>query len=348
MEGNVSNIKELAGRLGLSVTTVSRVLNGKAAAHRISEATSLRVTSAAAEYGYSVNRIARGLKLERTETIGLIVPDISNPFFALVAKTIELEVRSLGYSLILCDSQDDPGSEKELLELLAGRKVDGIILAPVGISCDHVCHFRKRKIPVVAIDRYFPGSEIPYVTCDNFLGAYMATEYLIKSGHRRIACIHGPEGVSSSQDRLGGYTRALKKFRIRMKHQLIGGNDFGEENGYLQTLRLLKLKQRPTAIFALGNLISLGVLRAIKDSGLCIPKDISLVTFDEQPYSAYLQSPMTTIEQPREEIARRAVRLLTEAIATGEAIDSKIGIHLAPRLIVRDSVKNMKPFNKPT
>lgn len=343
MEGNVSNIKELAGRLGLSVTTVSRVLNGKAAAHRISEATSRRVVSAAAEFGYSVNRIARGLKLERTETIGLIVPDISNPFFASVAKTIEMELRKQGYSLILCDSQDDPGSEKELLELLAGRKVDGIILAPVGLSCDHVCHFRNRKIPVVAIDRYFPGSPVPYITCDNYLGAYMATEHLIKSGHRRIACIHGPEGVSSSQDRIAGYTAALRKFRIRIRHQLVGGHDFGEENGYLETLRLLKLKKRPTAIFALGNLISLGVLRALQDSGLNIPEDISLVTFDEQPYSAYLRSPMTTIEQPRELIARKAVSILLEAVTAGDIIDSTIGIQLSPRLIVRDSVRNIKP-----
>ena len=342
MENKVGNIKELAGRLGLSVTTVSRVLNGKAALYRISQATSRRVTEAAAELGYSANRIARGLKLERTETIGLIVPDISNPFFASVAKTIELELRRLGYSLILCDSQDEPASEGELLELLAGRKVDGIIIAPVGLNCDHICNFRNRKIPVLAIDRYFPGSPVPYITCDNYTGAFLATEYLIRSGHRRIACIHGPAKVSSSKDRVAGYEGALKKYGIHTSRQLIGGHDFGEETGYVQTLRLLRMKRRPTAIFALGNLISLGVLRALKGAGINIPEDISLVAFDEQPYFAYLRSPMTTIEQPREEIARKAVSILTGAIQAGKSIDGTMGIHLPPRLVIRDSVRNIK------
>lgn len=341
MGDNVTNIKDLAERVGLSVTTVSRVLNGKSDEYRISSETRTKVIDAAREFHYSPNRIARGLKLEKTETIGLIIPDISNPFFSSIAKIIELESRRFGYSLILCDSQDDITTENELINLMAERKVDGIILAPVGVNGSHIQGLLQRNIPIVVIDRYFPGTRIPYITTDNYKGAFMATEHFILNGHRRIACIQGLKGITSSTERVNGYKDALKKHKIPVNKNLVCGNDFGEENGYLQTLLLLNRKEPPTAIFALGNLISLGVLRAIYEKGLTIPEDISVITFDEQPYSAYLRSPMTTIEQPREKIAKMAVNLLFEAIQSGNGVDDQIAINLEPRIIYRDSVRNL-------
>ena len=341
MGGNVTNIKDLAERIGLSVTTVSRVLNGKSDEYRISKNTKTKVLNAASEFHYSPNRIARGLKLEKTETIGLIIPDISNPFFSSIAKIIELESYRFGYSLILCDSQDDIYTENELINLLCERKVDGIILAPVGLNGNHIQGLLQKNIPVVVIDRYFPGTAIPYITTDNYQGAFMATEYFIGCGHHRIACIQGLKGITSSTERVNGYRDALKKHKLPVDKSLICGNDFGEENGYLQTLLLLNRNDLPTAIFALGNLISLGMLRAIYEKGLRIPEDVSVITFDEQPYSAFLRSPMTTIEQPREKIAKVAVNVLFEAINTGNGVDDQISLKLEPRLIIRDSVKNL-------
>jgi len=341
MEDRVENIKELAALAKLSTATVSRILNGKGRAYRISAATCERVLSLAARYHYSPNRIARGLKLEKTETIGLIIPDIANPFFASIAKTIELESRKKGYSIILCDSQDDIITEKELLILLAGRKVAGIIIAPAGTGCSHLCEFDRARIPVILVDRYFPDLEIPYVTTDNYQGAYHATRFLIESGHSRIACIQGTPGISSSVERVKGFTDALVAHGISTDSCFIVGNDFGELNGYTETMALLKQKDRPSAIFALGNLISLGMLRAISDAGLQIPRDVSTVTFDDQPYAAFLKTPMTAVEQPRLEIARRAVEALFEAIETGKPVDPEIRITLMPELIVRDSVQNM-------
>jgi LacI family transcriptional regulator len=340
MDKDVKNIKELAARLGISITTVSRVLNGKADTYRISPATSKKVLDAAREFNYRPNRIARGLRLEKTETLGLIIPDIANPFFASIAKTIESETRRQGYSLILCDSLDDIKTEIELLDLLAGRKVDGIILAPVGQSGKHIEEFKKRGISIVIIDRYLNDTSIPFITTDNYSGALDAVEHIISRGHRDIACIRGTRGISVNDDRLRGYKDALNKHNIPVDDNMVLGDDFGEENGYIQTRILLSREKIPTAIFAFSNLISLGVLRALSEMGLHIPEDISLVSFDDQPYSAFLASPMTTVEQMKEEIARIAVNVLLENIRTGDN-NKKINIMLKPKLIIRNSVKTI-------
>jgi LacI family transcriptional regulator len=337
---NVKNIKELAGILNLSVTTVSRVLNGKADVYRISTATSNRVMNAARELNYFPNIIARGLKLERTDTLGLIIPDVANPFFASIAKTVEIESRKNGYSLILCDSLDDIDTEMELIQLLAGRKVDGIIIAPVGMSSTHIKEIQQSGIPIIVIDRYFPDGKIPYITSDNYKGAFKAVEHMILSGHKKIACIQGIKGISANTDRVKGYLDALAQYDISVDRSLIVGDNFGEENGYIQARILLNNKNRPTAILALSNLISIGIMRAISEIGLSIPDDISLVSFDEQPYSAFLASPMTTIEQRREEIGKMAVSILTSLIKK-ESIYEDVNIMLEPRLIIRKSVKNL-------
>jgi LacI family transcriptional regulator len=337
---NVKNIRELAAILNLSVTTVSRVLNGKADVYRISPVTSKRVMDAARELNYFPNKIARGLKLERTDTLGLIIPDVANPFFASIAKSIELEARKNGFSLILCDSLDDIDTEMELLQLLAGRKVDGIIIAPVGLGKSHIVDIQQAGIPIVVVDRYFPGTSIPYITSDNYKGAFKAVEYIISNGHKRIACIQGIRGISANTERVKGYEDAHLRYNIPVDQSLVVGDDFGEENGYIQTRLLLNRKNRPTAIFALSNLISLGVIRAITETGLKIPDDVSLVSFDEQPYSAFLASPMTTIEQRREEIGRMSVSVLLEIIKNNGARHD-VNIMLEPRLIIRNSVKRI-------
>jgi len=342
MEKKVNNIKELAEKLGLSTTTVSRVLNGKSKNFRISQETSRKVLDAARKYHYSPNRIARGLKLERTETIGLIIPDIANLYFGSIAKTIEMEARNSGYSIILCDSLDDEVTEAELLQLLAGRKVDGIIIAPTGKSSRHVVEIQQLGIPVMVIDRYLPGTELPFVTTDNYLGALLATEHFIEMGHSNIACIQGINGISANSERVKGYRDALQKHGIPVNEFMILGTDFGEENGYIQTKKLLRFHDRPTAIFALSNLISLGTLRALKEAVLTVPEDISIVSFDEQPYSAFLACPMTTVEQPREEIGRLAFNFLLKTIGDGMPSEP-VKLMLHPRLIYRESVKkNLK------
>ena len=338
MENKIKNIKDLAALLNISATTVSRVLNGKAGTYRISPATSQKVLDAAEKFNYHPNRIAKGLRLERTETLGLVLPDIANPFFSSIAKSIEFESRQKGYSIILCDSLDSSLTEKVLLQLLAGRKVDGIILAPVGLKTDHITDFLNKGIPVVIIDRYLPDVPVSYITTDNYAGAKEAVEHMISRGHRNIACIQGITGISVNTDRVKGYKDALRKHGIRINNSLVSGSDFGEKNGYHQTMKLLKRKNVPSAILALSNLISLGVMRAVSEKGLKIPEDISLVSFDDQPYSEFLACPMTMVDQLKEEIGRSAVNILLEAIRDLNK-DKREQIILKPRLIIRDSVK---------
>jgi LacI family transcriptional regulator len=330
----------LAESLKLSISTVSRVLNGKAEEFRISEDTQKRVLKAAQDYRYTPNSLARGLKLDKTDTIGLIIPDIANPFFADIAKRIEQEARSKGYFIILCDSGENQEEEVKLLHLLESRKVDGILIAPVGLRFDHLVELYESGYPVVIIDRYFPAVRLPYITTDNFQGGFDAARHLISNGHKRIACIQGIPGSQPNRDRINGYLEALKKNRIPVEEDLIVGDSFSEENGYVQTRLLFSLKKTPTAIFALSNLISLGIIKAAMEMELKIPEDFSLVSFDEQPYSAYLGTPMTTIEQQKSEIGRLAVNVLLRYIQGGEN-GNPISIMLKSILNERKSVKKI-------
>lgn len=339
MAKTAKNITELANWLDLSVTTVSRVFNGKAEQYRISEATCKKVLDAAKKYNYYPNKLARGLKLEKSETLGLIIPDIANPFFASIGKIIETESRKHGYSIILSDSLDNDSSEEDLLLLLAGRKVDGIILAPVGKKYGHIIALQQKGIPIVVIDRYFPDIQIPYITTDNYSGAFEAVEYFIQQGHKKIACIQGIRGISTNTDRVKGYKDALKKYHIPVDNNLIVGNNFSIENGYAQTRKLFEQEKQFTAILSLSNLSALGVIQALSEKGLDIPNDISLISFDEQPYSAYLACPMTTIKQRGEEIATMAVHTLIEMI-NNKNDRNNTSIKLKPGFIIRDSVKH--------
>jgi LacI family transcriptional regulator len=341
MKKAVNDIRDLAKVLGLSITTVSRVLNGKSKMYRISAATQQRVVQAAKEYNYVPNKLARGLKLSKTDTLGLIIPDISNPFFADIAQSIEKEARSKGYSLILCDSREDHHVEKELVELLISHKVEGIIIAPIGTDYKHIIQTYNSGMPIVVVDRCFPEIGLPFITSDNYQGGIDAVNYLISMGHRKIACIQGIPKSRPTVERVRGYNEAFRNNGIPMDDSLIVGDDYSTENGYKQTRILFSMEDPPTAIFALSNLIGLGVIKAIDEMGLKIPDNISLISFDEQPYSAFLGTPMTTIDQKKSEMGQLAVDILLKYITNQEYWKKIVHMTLKTNLIVRDSVKKI-------
>jgi len=333
-------LKAIARQLGVSVTTVSRALNGKAEQYGISKKTEQAVLRAAKKLHFSPDPVARGLRLNQTLSIGLLIPDIANPYFAEIAKNVEMAARRGGYSVILCDTQESTALEVESLALLRGRKVDGLVIAPVGQSAQHLEELQDGGLPAVVIDRYFPRLNLPYVVSDNYKGALEATSHLVEHGHRTIACVQGLARTSPNRDRVRGYQAGLKKHGIAVDTSLVVGSGFGEENGYVHAKLLLKKKRGVTAILALSNLIALGILRALSEDGLKVPGDISIICFDDQPYCAYLNTPMTTVDQDNEQMGQIAVRLLLEQIQapgrpTGE------GIMLPTRLIERASVKRL-------
>lgn len=338
MKSSNITLKSIADQLDVSVTTVSRVLNGKSERYRISRETQELINSAAKELSYSPNQLARGLRLKRTNTIGYIIPDISNPFFSSIAKSVEKSARKSGYSILLCDSEEDTKIEENLLQLMVDRKVDGLIISPVGLEVNHLLKISQKNIPIVLLDRYFPELNLPFVTSDNYKGALEAVNMLIDNGHRRIACIQGLINTSPNNDRVKGYIDAHKNHDLMIDKKLIVGDSFGEENGYIETKLLLKQEDQPTAIFAVSNLISLGAIRAISEEGLKIPDDISMVSFDDQPYSRFLSTPMTTVSQQNAQIGQIAIKLLIDQIESNRQLEPK-GIFLPTKLISRDSVK---------
>jgi LacI family transcriptional regulator len=339
-----TTLKTISKIVGCSDTTVSRVLNGKAIEYRISQKKADEILSVAQELNFSPNALARSLRTRQTLTIGLVIPDISNPFFASIARYVERECRKIGYSVILADTEESTELEIESISVLKSRNIDGMIISPVGQSVDHLEALYAEGVPIVVIDRYVDGSTLPFVASDNYNGAKNAVSHLIEHGHRTIACIQGLPYTSPNTDRVKGYRDALQQSGIDLDDSLIVGDSFGEENGYLETKLLLKRTPKPTAIFAVSNLISLGALRALKDENMSIPEDISIVVFDEQPYHSYLATPMTTVAQPIADMGQIAIKMLYKQMKSDTKIDH--GIVLPTHLMVRQSVKFIRPIEK--
>ncbi|MFC1620472.1 LacI family DNA-binding transcriptional regulator [Candidatus Neomarinimicrobiota bacterium] len=333
-------IKDIAKQAGVSIATVSRVLNGQAKQYRISEKTAREVLRVTTELGYEPNQLARGLRTRQTFTIGLIIPDISNPFFATVARNIEVEARQAGYSIILCDTQEDTRLEVDSISLLKSRKVDGLIVCPTGEESDHLMSQATGGLPMVIVDRYFPAVECPSVISNNYGGAVTAVSHLIDKNHRLIGCIQGRIHTSVNRDRVQGYRDALTQHGISINESFIVGDDFGERNGYVGAKVLLNQTPGPTAIFTTSNLISHGAMRAIIEEGLSIPEDISLLSFDDQPYSEYLATPMTAVAQQTTKMGQIAAKLLMTQMREKRR-GRREEVVLPTKLIIRQSVKKL-------
>jgi LacI family transcriptional regulator, galactose operon repressor len=331
----------LADRAGISVTTVSRVLSGQATRYRISKKTETAVRKLAKEFNFSPNQLARGLRLRKTLTIGLVVPEISNPFFAGIARQVTVRTRDEGYSVIVCDTEDNTELEKQSLRLLKSRSVEGILLCPVGQSGEHLMEFVDGKLPLVLVDRFFSDLPLPYVVSDNVSGAKQAMELLITNGHRRIACLQGLRGTSPNESRVQGYKEALAQHFLPVDESLIVGDGFTEQSGYIETKLLLSTRPDVKAILALSNLNALGAIRALAEEHRRIPDDISIISFDDSPCWPYLATPMTSVSQAYSEMGEVAIKLLFDQIRS-QREQTKRGILLPTTLMIRKSVKRLE------
>jgi LacI family transcriptional regulator, galactose operon repressor len=332
------NIKDIALKTGLSITTVSRVLNGKAKQYRIGKKSQQIIKEVAKELNYIPNHFAANLRSGKSNTLGLILPSLDNPFFARIAGLINIEIRKHGYALIISDSNEDAEAEKLELQQFVSRNIEGLIIVPCGSEIEHIEQINNQKIPLILIDRYFENSEIPYVATDNFYGAVMATQHLIQHGHSSIACIQGVKGSTPNRLRVNGFKKTMQE--AGNKNIRIVGDDFSVQNGFLETKLLLQWKDRPTAIFTLSNTIAMGCLQALKEENIRVPKDISLITFDDHPYLDFLATPITSIAQPIEHICKIALRYLFSRIEeNGESMTNQV--ILKPELKIRESVKRI-------
>jgi LacI family transcriptional regulator len=337
----MGGLKDVAARAKTSIPTASRVLNGLGDRYRISRSTQQRVREAAAALHFSPNLVAKGLRLGSSRTIGLVVPDIANPFFAAIARAVSAVAHTRGYSVLLGDTGDDVAREVELLAGLLTRQPDGLVVVPVGQQCDHLRHFEASQLPVVLVDRGFPLLRLPSVMSDSRQGGFAAVSHLISHGHRRIACIRGLLGTMPDELRMQGYRDALAEHGIRFDSRLVTGSGFGKESGRAGVQALLAARAEFSAIFAFSNLVGIGALESLLEAGISVPGQVSLVSFDDQPYSGVLAVPMTTVRQDPAEIGRLAIETLCQRIEhPAEPLPASIVVPTT--LVTRDSVAMLR------
>lgn len=323
---------DIAERAGVSVTTVSHVINQT---RPVSEKLRQAVASAMDDLGYQPNRLARSLRRGRTQTIGMVAPDSSNPYFAEIAHAVEAAAFAQGYSVILCNTQMDMARETFYANVLLEKRVDGIIFVAAGDSAQQIRALQQHRQPIVLVDREVQGVAADVVTMHNTRGARQAVEHLLALGHRRIACIGGPSAVTPSSRRIGGYTEALTAAGLPVDPSLIVRGDFQFESGLHLANQLLDHPEPPTAIFSTNDLMAVGVMRAVLQRRLRVPEDISVVGFDDIRLAAYINPALTTVAQPKEALGQTATRLLLERIEDPDLAPRRVT--LETELVVRQS-----------
>ena len=329
-------LKQLAARAGVHPSTVSRVAN-RDPALRIAPATRERIERLLRETQYRPNGIARSLKLRHTFVLGVVVPDVTNPFFASMYRGIEDAALPSGYSVVLCNTDGSPERERAQLQMLLERRVDGFILASAYLNDANVRRLRSEGIPHVLVNRYSDEREDAFVGSDDLAGARMATEHLISLGHTRIGHLCGPRTISTSALRLRGYQAALTTAGLAFDPQLVVESGYREEGGQRAAERLLRLPpdRRPSAIYAINDLAALGVYSATRRLGLRIPQDVAVAGYNDITDAGRLDPPLTTIQVPVLEMGVVAAGILIEQVETG--LLSSRRVVFAPQLVVRGS-----------
>lgn len=325
-------IKDVARAAGVSPATVSRVLNGTG---RVSLDRAERVRAVVARLGYQPFSPARALRRQATDVWAVIVADIENPFFTLIVRGIEDGAHKRGFRVMLCNSDEDLEKEAAYIDVALAERMGGVVIAVASAQKSRLAPLLERGVPVVAIDRRPAGHDVDCVLVDNKLGAAQATAHLLAAGARRIACITGPRRVSTANERLAGYEEALRAAGQGVDPKLVIREDFRPRGGYDAIQRLCGGAGRPDAVFVANNLMTVGALRALRDLGLRVPEDVRVVGFDDAPWAALVQPPLTVVSQPAYEIGRIAADLLFEKREDPGREPREV--LLVPELIVRES-----------
>ncbi len=339
-------IAEVARRAGVSTATVSHVINST---RFVSEETRERVNQAIGALGYAPSAVARSLVTNISQIIGVVISDITNPFFPAMVRGIEDTTLAYRYQMLVANTDEEPAREEELVQLLTRQRVDGLIIAPTGIRCPPLLALAESGVPIVQIDRTSPGLIAPAVVVDNEQAAYRAVSYLIGLGHRRIACLLGIEAISTQAERLKGWQRALRDAGLPVAEDLIVRADPrfygtlpdaagsvslikpGPEHEKMPSVAealqdLLDRPGRPSAIFVLTNQLALGALYGLRARGLRFPEDISIVSFDDPDWAPLFSPPLSTLRQPAYQLGQVAADLLLRMI-NHEPVEAPCPLH---------------------
>lgn len=330
----MASLQEVARHAKVSIATVSRVLNKS---NKVVPETRAVVEQALIDLGYRPSRVARRLRMNsgRAHLVGLIIPDIQNPFYAEIARGVEDVAYANEYALILCNSDENLDKERFYLDVMRDESVDGLVLPPFDDSDAAVIELVKTGLPVVCVDRSLAKVQTDLVEVDNHRGAFEAVNHLIERGHRSIGLIEGRSDVSTSRERRRGYLDALAAHRITPRKDLMRSGDFKQESGRVLTNELFDLRRPPTALFVCNNLMTVGALAALHHRRLRVPHDVAVVGFDDLPWAEALDPPPTVVRQPAYDVGRQAMELLLKRIM--EPARPAVTVRLLPELVVRRS-----------
>jgi LacI family transcriptional regulator len=326
----MAGIKDVAAHAGVSVATVSRVLNDSP---KVSQEARMKVHAAVEALRYRPNAVARSLRTEATHTLGLIIGDILNPFFAVLARAVEDEARAAGYTVVIGNADERPEQQDHYVRTLLEHRVDGLLICPTAEITPLVEDCVEAGGPLVFLDRTLPGLNVPSVRADGTRAIHELVEHIRDLGHRRIAFISGPELLSTGRERTQAFLDAMRANGLEAREEYVEAGDFQEASGRGIAARFLDLPEPPKVIFAGDNLMALGALDEIRARGLRIPDDVALASFDDVAWFVHVDPPITAIAQPAEELGRRAVRALLERIQH-RPVESVV---LPARLVIRRS-----------
>lgn len=330
----MSSLQEVAERAKVSIATVSRVLNKS---DKVVPETRAAVEQALRELEYRPSRVARRLRMKdgHAHLVGLIIPDIQNPFYAEIARGVEDAAYANQYALILCNSDESLEKERFYLDVMQAESVDGLVLPPFDENDAAVAEIASSGLPIVCVDRSLAKIKTDLVEVDNYQGALEAVNHLLDQGHKQIGLIEGRSQVSTSRERRRGYLDALAARDITPRKELMRAGDFKQASGRVLTNELLDLRRPPTALFVCNNLMTVGALAALHQRGLRVPHDVALVGFDDLPWAEALDPPLTVVRQPAYDVGRQAMELLLRRILAPDR--PPVTVRLRPELVIRRS-----------
>ena len=309
----MATVKDIAKLAGVSTATVSRAL---ANPEKVTDSTKKKVEQAAAQLGYAPNAIARSLRTQESKTIVVIIPDIGNHFFSDIIKGIELIAHKKGYQVLVGDADRDIVRARKYIDLVYSKQADGVLSLTSEIPIEQIIDEQgQTKFPLVVACENYPGSNIPSVHIDQEFSASSVIESLIQMGHYKIACIRGADRNPISESRLKGVQTCMAKWQLRMPDEYIGVGDYTLLSGYEVAEQLLTLEDRPPAIFCFNDEMAIGVIRRATEMGIKIPEQLSIVGFDNIPFSEYCTPQLTTVHQPRQLIGESAMKLLLSILS---------------------------------
>jgi DNA-binding LacI/PurR family transcriptional regulator len=327
-------IYDVAKKAGVSISTVSRVINNTG---RIGEKTRKKVLNVIEELKYQPSVVASALTGKRTNTIGLIIPDVANPFFAEMSRSIEDHGRDLGFNVLMCNTDNNADTEEMYLSLLKQKSVDGIIIGTTTQNHNVLKELLQEQFPIALIAQDIPQLMIDVVTVDDFLGGYMATSHLVSLGHKKIAIMLSTYKRTSEKYRLQAYRQVLEENGLEYNEEFVVYADYKRGSGKRVATEVLQSPNKPTAIFAGNDFLAIEIYQAAKELGLKIPKDLSVIGFDNTILASIVDPPLTTIAQPIQEMGRQVMNLLVQEIEGKK--NTKQRVVLLPELIIRGSTK---------